>query len=131
MGLFKNLFGTSGDQPKKELNNVPWRPLVAVHQLEQIAEDSKHKTQLIFKHSTSCGISRMVLNTFNASYGFSKEQFDLYYLDLHSFREVSNETGYKFKVMHQSPQLLVIRNGIVVAHESHGGVNAIDLGAYL
>ncbi len=44
----------------------------------------------------------------------SKDEFDLYYLDLHSNREVSNETGYKFQVMHQSPQLLVIRNGVVV-----------------
>jgi bacillithiol system protein YtxJ len=130
MGLFKNLFGNSRDQPKKEPNEVPWRPLVAVNQLDQIVEDSNHKTQIIFKHSTTCGISRMVLNTFNANYDFSKDQFGLYYLDLHSYREVSNETGYKFQIMHQSPQLLVIRNGIVVADASHGSINAIDLSTY-
>ena len=131
MGLFKNLFGKVKEEAKKEEKKLPWRPLVSVHQLEEIAEKSKLKTQLIFKHSTSCGISRMVLNTFNSSYDFSKDQFDLYYLDLHRNREVSNETGYKFQVMHQSPQLLVIRNGVAVEHSSHGGINAIDLNKYL
>ena len=77
MGLFKNLFGKSKDQPKKEPNKVPWRPLVAVHQLDQIAEDSNYKTQIIFKHSTTCGISRMVMNTFSANYNFSEDQFGL------------------------------------------------------
>jgi bacillithiol system protein YtxJ len=52
---------------------------------------------------------------------------DLYYLDLLNYREVSNETGYKFQVMHQSPQLLVIKNGVVVTHASHGAINEIDL----
>lgn len=131
MGLFDTLFGKSKEVSKKEQNKVPWRPLVSVHQLEEIVENSSVRTQLIFKHSTSCGISRMVLNSFNANYGFSEEQFDPYYLDLHSYREVSNETGYRFQVMHQSPQLLVIRDGVVVAHGSHGGINALDLNEYV
>ena len=29
--------------------------------------------------------------------------------------------------MHQSPQLLVLRNGVVVAYASHGGINEMDL----
>jgi bacillithiol system protein YtxJ len=33
--------------------------------------------------------------------------------------------------MHESPQLLVIKNGVVVAHDSHGGVNAIDLNSFI
>jgi bacillithiol system protein YtxJ len=131
MGLFNDLFGKTNDETKKEKRQVPWRPLVSVDQLEEIAKKSNTRTQLIFKHSTTCGISRMVLNAFKANYGFSKDVFDLYYLDLHSNREVSNETGYKFQVMHQSPQLLVIRNGVVVTHSSHGGINDIDLTEYL
>ena len=54
----------------------------------------------------------------------------LFSLDLHSYREVSNETSYKFKVMHQSPQLLIIRNGMLVADASHGSINAIDLNTF-
>ncbi len=131
MGLFKDLFGKNEGKPGKAEVKVPWKPLVSVHQLDEIAEKSNAKTQVIFKHSTTCGISRMVLNTFNGSYDIPEGTMDLYYLDLHAFREVSNETGYKFQVTHQSPQLLVIRNGVVVAHESHGGINAIDLKAFI
>jgi len=131
MGLFNGLFGRAKDETKKEEKQVPWRPLVSVHQLEEIVQKSNTRTQLIFKHSTTCGISRMVLNTFNANYDFSEDHFDLYYLDLHSNREVSNETSIKFQVLHQSPQLLVIRNGVAVAHNSHGGINAMDLNKYI
>ena len=130
MGLFNDLFGKAKDKTTKEEHVIPWKPLVAAHQLDEIVEKSKTRTQLIFKHSTTCGISRMVLNTFNANYNFPKNLFDLYFVDVHMNREVSNEIGYKFQVVHQSPQLLVIRNGIAVAHSSHGGINGIDLKSY-
>jgi bacillithiol system protein YtxJ len=125
--MFKKLFGYS--EPKEE-KVLPWIPLTTVDQLDTIAEKSKGKTQLIFKHSTRCGISRMVMNQFVSAYDIDANA-DLYYLDLLSYRDVSNETGYKFQVMHQSPQLLVIKNGVVVAHASHGGINDMDLNRFL
>ncbi|WP_411894861.1 bacillithiol system redox-active protein YtxJ [Winogradskyella sp. A2] len=123
MGFLKNMFGSS--EPKEE-KVLPWIPLTNLGQLQEIAEKSKVKTQLIFKHSTRCGISRMVMNQFIASYDLESNA-DLYYLDLLSYRDVSNEVGYKFQVLHQSPQLLVIKNGIVITHASHGGINDMDL----
>lgn len=124
MGIFNKMFGGSSE-PKEE-KVLPWIPLNTIAQLDIIADKSKTKTQLIFKHSTRCGISRMVMNQFVAAYDVDAN-VDLYYLDLLSYRDVSNEVGYKFQVMHQSPQLLVLRNGVVVAHASHGGINEIDL----
>lgn len=56
---------------------------------------------------------------------------DLYYLDLLSNREVSNEIAYKFQVMHESPQLLIVNNGVVTAHASHGAINTIKLNTYI
>lgn len=128
MSFFKKLFNT--DQEPKEEKVLPWQNLVDIKQLDTIEEKSKAKTQLIFKHSTRCGISRMVLNQFVDMYDLNANA-DLYYLDLLNFRDVSNEVGYKFQVMHQSPQLLVIRNGVVVAHASHGAINDLDLGNYI
>ena len=121
--MFKKLFGSS--EPKVE-KVLPWQPLSDVSQLSTIAERSKTKTQLIFKHSTRCGISSMVMKQFVSAYDLESKA-DLYYLDLLNYRDVSNEVGYKFQVMHQSPQLLVIKNGVVVAHASHGGINEMDL----
>ena len=124
MGIFNKLF--SGSSEPKDEKVLPWQELNTISQLNTIVDKSKSKTQLIFKHSTRCGISRMVMNQFVASYDLELDA-DLYYLDLLSFRDVSNEVGYKFQVMHQSPQLLVIKNGVVVANASHGGVNDMDL----
>ena len=128
MGIFKNIFGGSSE-PKEE-KILPWIALNSVEQLDAIMEQSKTKTQLIFKHSTRCGISSMVINQFKAQYN-ADTNADLYYLDLLRYRDVSNEVGYKFQVIHQSPQLLVVRNGVVVVHASHGAINDMDLAKYI
>jgi bacillithiol system protein YtxJ len=129
MGLFGKIFGGSGEA--KEEKVLPWIPLNAVQQLDLIKDKSKTKTQVIFKHSTRCGISRMVMSQFVDAYNFTEKEVDLYYLDLLNFRDVSNEVGHKFQVMHQSPQILIIKNEIVVAHESHGAINDIDLSRFI
>lgn len=131
MGIFKTLFGKEKNDEKKEPKVVPWIPLNSVEQLGEIKEKSAAKTQAIFKHSTSCGISRMVMNRFNESYDFPESSLDLYYLDLHAYRAVSNATSDQFGVVHESPQLLVIRNGEVVAHESHGAITQLELQKYI
>lgn len=125
MSFFSKIFDTKSSQNKEE-KILPWIPLTSTDELDHIVERSKTKTQLIFKHSTRCGISRMVMNQFVATYNLDLNT-DLYYLDLLSYREVSNEVGYKFQVLHESPQLLVIKNGVVVAHASHGAINDMDL----
>ena len=127
MGLFKNMFGSS--EPKEE-KLLPWQPLTTVSQLSEIEKQSQTKTQVIFKHSTTCGISKMAMKQFVSAYNLDAN-LDLYYLDLLSYRDVSNETGYKFQVIHQSPQLLVIKNGIAVAHASHGGISEVDLEKFI
>ncbi|MGS2725933.1 bacillithiol system redox-active protein YtxJ [Psychroserpens sp. BH13MA-6] len=127
MGFFKQIFGTS--EPKEE-KVLPWQALTDLEQLNAIEEQSKTKTQLIFKHSTRCGISSMVMKQFVRSYNLDTEA-DLYYLDLLSYRNVSDEVGYKFQVLHQSPQLIIIKNGITVAHASHGAINDLDLERFI
>jgi bacillithiol system protein YtxJ len=72
----------------------------------------------------------MVMNQFVSAYDVDVNA-DLHYLDLLNYRDVSNEVGYKFQVMHQSPQLLVLRNGVVVAHASHGAINEMDLARFV
>ncbi|WP_178985011.1 bacillithiol system redox-active protein YtxJ [Winogradskyella helgolandensis] len=125
--MFKKLFGSS--EPKEE-KILPWQPLSDVSQLTTIEEQSKTKTQIIFKHSTRCGISSMVMKQFVSAYDVELNA-DLYYLDLLRYRDVSNEVGYKFQVMHQSPQLLVIKNGVAVAHASHGAINDMTLEQFI
>lgn len=131
MGVFNSLFGGKGNKEKKEDKSIRWIALNSIDQLEGIVKKSHSKPQFIFKHSTTCGISRMVINMFKSSYELSENQADLYYLDLHAYREVSNEAGYKFQVMHQSPQLLVIKNGTTVAHASHGAIAEVNVQRFI
>lgn len=124
MGLFGNLFGSKEVKEEKQL---PWIALNSTEQLSEIRERSKIRPQFIFKHSTTCGISRMVFGMFSESYPLDKNVADLYYLDLHAYRQVSNEVGITFQVLHQSPQLLVIKNGETVFHTSHGTITEVNL----
>ena len=130
MGLFNSLFGNTTTN-KEEPTNINWLQLTDISQLDTIKSNSKDKTQLIFKHSTSCGISNMVIKMFESTYALEKDTIDLYYLDLLSNRPVSNGVAEKFGVMHQSPQLLIIKNGEVVFHESHGAITDTDLEKYI
>ena len=129
MGLINKLFGGSSEPKEEKL--LPWIGLSDLKQLEIINKKSSTKTQVIFKHSTRCGISRMVMNQFVDAYELTENDLDLYYLDLLNHRDVSNEVGYKFQTIHQSPQILVIKNGIVVAHASHGAINQVDLSKFI
>ncbi len=130
MGLLNKIFGGSGSE-KKEEKVLPWIPLTKVEQLNHVDKKSKTKTQVIFKHSTRCGISSMVMKQFVSMYNLTADDLDLYYLDLLSYRDVSNEAGYKFQVMHQSPQLIVVKNGTAVAHASHSAINEVDLSKFV
>ncbi len=131
MGLFSNIFRTSNAEKEIIKSNVNWIPLNSLKQLEEIKELSKTESIAIFKHSTSCGISRGVLKKFENSFDEELSTLKVYYLDLLSFREISNEVGYQFQVIHQSPQLLVIKNEIAVAFASHYDIMSIDLKIYV
>ncbi|WP_405414374.1 bacillithiol system redox-active protein YtxJ [Maribacter sp. Asnod1-A12] len=130
MGIFGSLFGSKSEDEGSS-SGIPWIPLNSVDQLNSIKEASKARPQVIFKHSTSCGISRMVLNMFKSSYGLEDGQMDLYFLDLLANRDVSNAVASEFGVMHQSPQLLIVKNGVVVIHDSHGAISDIKLEQYV
>jgi bacillithiol system protein YtxJ len=129
MGLFNKLFSNSSEE--KETNVLPWIPLTELGQLQDIEIKSVTKTQVIFKHSTRCGISRMVIKQFEADYNVTENALDLYYLDVLSYREISNNIASTFQIMHESPQLLVIKNRVVVAQDSHGGINSLDLSTFI
>lgn len=126
MGLL-GLFGSKNNSEAKEEKQLPWKALTSMEQLDAIVADSKTRPVAIFKHSTRCGISRMVIRQFEGAYDIDPSKMDLYYLDLLAYRSISDEVGIKFQVLHQSPQLIVVKNGVAVAHASHSGIQAHEL----
>jgi bacillithiol system protein YtxJ len=127
MGLFKNIFKMNTENSEVKASNLNWIPFTSIDQMEEIKALSANETILIFKHSTRCGISRMVLKQFENSFKEGFKDLKVYYIDLLNYREVSNEVGYAFQVQHQSPQLLVIKNGVAVNHASHYEITNLDL----
>jgi bacillithiol system protein YtxJ len=127
MGLFDKLKKTQRDIAKEEIVETPWHVLSRTEQVEDLIEESKNVPVAIFKHSTRCGISRMVLKQFEKEYSLTDEQLKLYFLDLLKHRDISNEIAERFGVAHESPQLLVVKNGEVVHHHSHQGIEAAHL----
>ncbi|QCX38484.1 bacillithiol system redox-active protein YtxJ [Aureibaculum algae] len=123
MGILKSLFGSS--EASKPKNNLNWIALNSIEQLDEIEQKSNSKYQAIFKHSTRCGISSGVLRQFERQEDTG--EVDFYLLDLLSFRQISEEITSKFGVMHQSPQLIVLKDGAVVAHGSHYDIMSVKI----
>lgn len=126
MSILTKLFGSSANEETKK-NPIPWKALTGIEQLQNIIEISINKPVAIFKHSTRCGVSRMVLKQFEKNYDMDPDTMDFYFLDLLNYREVSSEIAVMFQILHQSPQLIIIKNGITVASASHYEINNINL----
>jgi bacillithiol system protein YtxJ len=97
-----------------------WIPLQSETQLAQIRERSAQRPQVIFKHSTRCSTSTLVKSRLERT--AHPPDIDFYYLDLLKYRPISNKIAEIFGVYHESPQILVIRDGKCVFEESHLGI---------
>jgi bacillithiol system protein YtxJ len=107
---------------QKGKTNTNWIHLTSVEQLDEIEKLSMNQAVVIFKHSTTCGISAAAKARLEAV-PFSHDKGLFYYLDLLTYRPVSNMVAEKFGVVHQSPQIIVMKNGKAVQNNSHHAIN--------
>lgn len=78
---------------------------------------------LIFKHSTRCSISMMAKRRFEMDMDKLPADIPLYFLDLIKYRDISNQVAQDFQVYHESPQMLLIKDGECILDQSHGGIS--------
>jgi len=107
-----------------------WNELTSMDQLELLEIQSQTQPVLIFKHSTRCSISRFALKQFENEFDL-QDKIAPYFLDLLNHRDISNEIAIQFNVQHQSPQILLLKNRVVVYHTSHENIDATELKKYL
>jgi bacillithiol system protein YtxJ len=103
-----------------------WHELTDISELKEIVNLSKEphiSSVLLFKHSTRCSISSMALNRLESKWK-DDDKIPAYYLDLLNHRDISNEIETLFSIEHASPQVLLIKNGICIYHNSHNGISA-------
>ena len=104
---------------------MDWSPLQTEQEVQNISENISHQTPcIIFKHSTTCSISAIAKHRVKDYTDSKNNGFKFYYLDLLAFRSVSNFISELFGVQHESPQVLIIKDGKCVYNESHLSINS-------
>jgi len=121
MSFFDKIFSGKEDSADKK---PIWNYIESEEDLKKAVENSFHHKIGIFKHSTSCFISKTVLKNFEKEINALEEKPELYYLDLLANRAISNKISADFGIRHESPQFLVIEKGEVVNDASHQHISA-------
>lgn len=123
MGLLNKMFGNQ-DNKVNSSSSMEWNDLTQLKQLDEVAKESENNAVLIFKHSTRCPISRMALRQFEQEYDIDTDKVKPYFLDLLEHRDISNEIASRFNVIHQSPQIILIKRGKAIYDTSHSDISA-------
>jgi bacillithiol system protein YtxJ len=103
---------------------MTWIQLTSANQINDIKQ--KPGYSLIFKHSTRCSISMMAKRRFELDWDSLPEEMPLYFLDLIQHRDLSAQVAQLFQVHHESPQLLLIKDGECILDQSHGEISVDD-----
>jgi bacillithiol system protein YtxJ len=103
---------------------MKWNELRELNQLEEITRESEEKIILIFKHSIYCSTSRVALDRLQRNW--KDEEMQLvkpYFLDLISYRKISDQIAEIYGIEHESPQVVMVKNGRAIFSESHWGID--------
>lgn len=100
-----------------------WKTLTSLEDIETAIAESHQRPVVIFKHSTSCSISATAKARLERQWdGANLDGVTPYYLDLLRYRPVSNEIARRLSIIHESPQLLLVQDGVCTYDASHLGI---------
>lgn len=103
---------------------MKFEPLENIQQLENIA--SENKPFIIFKHNTTCPISKSVKQKLEDDGTSLPTEAPCYLVNLMAHRDVSDAISQTFSIEHESPQLLVIRDKRCIFNQSLYNISAED-----
>lgn len=131
MGLFSGLFGHKRTKEEQKNRELPFTLLNNEEQIDEIIGQSENKLIAIFKHSTRCGTSRMAFRAFKDGFDSAADEVAVYVLDILTYRAISDEVSRQFQVLHESPQLILIKEGKAVDAYSHHRISPAVLEEYI
>jgi bacillithiol system protein YtxJ len=107
------------------------RKLQSIEEIDQLIEQSRARPVMIFKHSLSCPISSMARREYDRYLDGRPQDDPVVHtlIEIQNARPVSNAVAEKTGVRHESPQALLLKDGKVVWHESHGSIRVESLNA--
>ena len=101
-----------------------WETLADIRQIEEIKNLSNEIPVLIYKHSSRCSTSSMVLSRLERSWKTEHAKvFKPFFLDLITYRNISDAIAGTFNVEHESPQVIIIDKGKSIYDRSHFEIN--------
>jgi len=99
--------------------------LNTLDKLQAAIDESRIRPVLLFKHSSSCGISAGVFRD------VKMVDADINIVVVQTDRDISNEIERHTGIKHESPQAIVLKNGEPVYHASHYDITLEDLNEHL
>jgi bacillithiol system protein YtxJ len=130
MGIFDKLFGSKTETPKHESIELEWFNLSTIEDFHAALKYSHNQPVLLFKHSTRCSISSSAISRLKRNWKGDQVNIKPFYLDLINHRDVSKEIEITLDVEHQSPQMIILKNGESIFHSSHMDIDFNDVKNY-
>lgn len=95
------------------------REIRTEEEMRALLEESKTATVVLFKYSPTCGISHVAQEAWGTWTENAPAGFVLACCDVIAARGAARGISSWVRVLHQSPQVMVLRDGICIAHASH------------
>ena len=124
MGFFKKISNALWSEQTTGSNQDIWQRVASEEDVEQILSASNSRSQIVFKHSSSCGVSFFAKRNLDTPEILENNDIDLHLIDVIRERSTSLSFAEKVGIRHESPQIFVLKNGEVQWHGSHASVNA-------
>ena len=102
-----------------------WNTIQSQKQIDDAVTASHDRYQVLFKHSTTCPISSMAKMRLESQWDL--DNVDAHYLDLLSYRSISNYIAEVLSVHHESPQVILLKNGEVIYDASHLDISVEEI----
>ena len=99
--------------------------------LEAAIAESRERPVVIFKHSRTCGISCEAFDELHAHLADAQADASYHLITVQSHRRVSDEAEVRLGVRHQTPQVILLKDGVPVWNASHFRITATELSRVL
>ena len=98
---------------------------------QKVLDESEDQPVVLFKHSNSCPLSADAHTEVKKLERQGAFEESMYIVIVQNAREISDRVAEELEVEHESPQILIIRDGEAVYHANHGDIDADDIAEQL
>ena len=102
-------------------------PIADLSALEAAIAESRERPVLIFKHSRSCGISCEAFDELHAHLADGASDASYNVITVQHHRSVSDAATALLGVRHETPQAILLKDGVPVWNASHFRITAHEL----